>query len=55
MISFSKINKQYGKQVLWPDHCVQGTEGAALSKELAAVIYVVAPFRQPLGVLDFLR
>jgi len=21
--------------VLWPDHCVQGTEGAALSKDLA--------------------
>jgi nicotinamidase/pyrazinamidase len=26
---------KYGKQVLWPDHCVQGTEGAALSKDLA--------------------
>jgi hypothetical protein len=24
------------------------------SRELAAGIYVVAPFRQPLGVLDFL-
>ena len=25
----------YGKQVLWPDHCVQGTDGASLSKDLA--------------------
>jgi hypothetical protein len=30
-------------------------ELVARSKELAAGIYVVAPFRQPLGVLDFLR
>lgn len=25
----------YGNQVLWPDHCVQGTEDAALHKDLA--------------------
>lgn len=25
----------YGEQVLWPDHCVQGTEGAALHKDLS--------------------
>jgi nicotinamidase/pyrazinamidase len=24
----------YGPQVLWPDHCVQGTEGAAFHKDL---------------------
>ena len=30
-------------------------ELVARSKELAAGVYVVAPFRQPLGVLDFLR
>lgn len=24
----------YGSQVLWPDHCVQGTEGAAFHKDL---------------------
>ena len=24
----------YGKQVLWPDHCVQGTDDAALHKDL---------------------
>jgi len=28
------IDLPYGKQVLWPDHCVQGTEGAALHKDL---------------------
>ena len=32
---FETIDLKYGKQVLWPDHCVQGTEGAALSKDLA--------------------
>jgi nicotinamidase/pyrazinamidase len=32
---FDMIELAYGKQVLWPDHCVQGTDGAALSKELA--------------------
>ena len=32
---FEILEVKYGKQVLWPDHCVQGTEGAALSKDLA--------------------
>jgi nicotinamidase/pyrazinamidase len=32
---FETVNLKYGKQVLWPDHCVQGTDGAALSKDLA--------------------
>src|SRR3954467_12103774 len=32
---FETVDLAYGKQVLWPDHCVQGTDGAALSKELA--------------------
>ncbi|WP_398464372.1 bifunctional nicotinamidase/pyrazinamidase [Tardiphaga sp.] len=32
---FETTDLAYGKQVLWPDHCVQGTEGAALSKDLA--------------------
>jgi nicotinamidase/pyrazinamidase len=26
---FESIEFPYGQQVLWPDHCVQGTEGAA--------------------------
>jgi nicotinamidase/pyrazinamidase len=29
------IKLAYGDQVLWPDHCVQGTPGAELSKDLA--------------------
>ncbi|MCC8971473.1 bifunctional nicotinamidase/pyrazinamidase [Bradyrhizobium brasilense] len=32
---FETVDLAYGKQVLWPDHCVQGTDGASLSKELA--------------------
>jgi nicotinamidase/pyrazinamidase len=32
---FETIDLNYGKQVLWPDHCVQGTEGASLSKDLS--------------------
>ena len=31
---FSSIKLGYGQQVLWPDHCVQGTEDAALNKDL---------------------
>jgi nicotinamidase/pyrazinamidase len=32
---FEVIDLPYGKQVLWPDHCVQETDGAALSKDLS--------------------
>jgi nicotinamidase/pyrazinamidase len=32
---FETIDLAYGTQVLWPDHCVQGTEGASLSKDLS--------------------
>ena len=32
---FEKIRLRYGMQVLWPEHCVQGTEGAALHADLA--------------------
>jgi nicotinamidase/pyrazinamidase len=32
---FETIDLKYGKQVLWPDHCIQGTDGAGLSKDLA--------------------
>lgn len=32
---FETVDLPYGKQVMWPDHCVQGTEGASLSKDLA--------------------
>ena len=32
---FETIELPYGTQVLWPDHCVQGTHGAALHRDLA--------------------
>ncbi len=31
---FEVIEAAYGPQVLWPDHCVQGTDGAALRSDL---------------------
>jgi nicotinamidase/pyrazinamidase len=31
---FEKTRLTYGEQVLWPDHCVQGTEGAAFHRDL---------------------
>jgi nicotinamidase/pyrazinamidase len=32
---FDSIKLAYGEQVLWPDHCLQGSDGAALHKDLA--------------------
>ena len=32
---FESIKMSYGNQVLWPDHCVQGTADAALLKDLS--------------------
>ena len=32
---FETIKLPYGNQVLWPDHCVQGTDGAAIHKDIA--------------------
>lgn len=32
---FSVIELFYGPQVLWPDHCIQGTKGAAFAPGLA--------------------
>ncbi|NIX77550.1 bifunctional nicotinamidase/pyrazinamidase [Microvirga sp. c23x22] len=31
---FELIELSYGSQVLWPDHCVQGTRGAEIASEL---------------------
>jgi nicotinamidase/pyrazinamidase len=31
---FDTISFEYGEQILWPDHCVQGTEGARLCRDL---------------------
>jgi nicotinamidase/pyrazinamidase len=33
---FETIDLDYGAQTLWPDHCVQGTRGAALHADLDA-------------------
>jgi nicotinamidase/pyrazinamidase len=33
--AFEAINMPYGRQTLWPDHCVQGTSGAAFHPQLA--------------------
>jgi nicotinamidase/pyrazinamidase len=46
---FEQIRLPYGQQVLWPDHCVQGTEGAALHKDLSipnAQLVIRKGFRQ---------
>ncbi len=32
--SFELVDLHYGPQVLWPDHCVQGTPGAEIAREL---------------------
>ena len=31
---FSTVQMPYGEQTLWPDHCIQGTEGAAFHPAL---------------------
>ena len=33
--AFEVISLPYGDQVLWPDHCVQGTPGADISKDIS--------------------
>src|SRR5690625_643672 len=32
--AYETIQKDYGEQVLWPDHCVQNREGSAFHKDL---------------------
>jgi len=32
---FQSIEMPYGQQTLWPDHCIQGTSGAAFHPQLA--------------------
>jgi nicotinamidase/pyrazinamidase len=34
-VPFETIGMPYGEQTLWPDHCVQGTPGAAFHPQLA--------------------
>jgi nicotinamidase/pyrazinamidase len=35
--AYETISLAYGEQVLWPDHCVQGTHGAEIHKNLQMV------------------
>jgi nicotinamidase/pyrazinamidase len=46
---FETIDVYYGKQVLWPDHCVQGTEGAEFAPglEIPHAILVVRKGMRP--------
>ena len=37
MAPFESIAMPYGQQTLWPDHCVQGTDGAAFHRDLSMV------------------
>lgn len=34
---YDVIPMSYGNQVLWPDHCVQGTEGAAFHLDISTI------------------
>ena len=34
--AFDTVDAPYGQQILWPDHCVQGTKGAAFHPNLEA-------------------
>jgi nicotinamidase/pyrazinamidase len=48
---FASIEMPYGRQTLWPDHCVQGTKGAELHERLAwqkAQLIVRKGFRRPI-------
>jgi len=48
---FSSIEMPYGAQTLWPDHCVQGSAGAAFHKDLAwtkAQLVIRKGFRKPI-------
>ena len=31
---FDRIQLPYGTQILWPDHCVQGSDGAAIHRDI---------------------
>src|SRR5215831_17178403 len=31
---FDTVVVHYGDQILWPDHCIQGSEGAGLHRDL---------------------
>ena len=48
---FETIDLAYGAQTLWPDHCVQGTAGAAFHRDLSlpqAELILRKGFRKPI-------
>jgi nicotinamidase/pyrazinamidase len=48
---FSSIKLDYGDQTLWPDHCVQGTQGAEFHRDLkltGAELVLRKGFRKPI-------
>jgi nicotinamidase/pyrazinamidase len=48
---FTTVEMPYGTQILWPDHCVQGTQGAAFHPRLDiphAELIVRKGFHQPI-------
>ena len=48
-VPYDLLDMPYGKQVLWPDHCVQGSSGAAFHKALqtdAANLMIRKGFRR---------
>jgi nicotinamidase/pyrazinamidase len=48
---FSTKEMHYGRQTLWPDHCVQGTPGADFHEDLAwtkAQVIIRKGFREPI-------
>ena len=49
------VDMDYGPQVLWPDHCVQGTDGAAFHEDLMtdpADLILRKGFRPEIEALD---
>jgi len=55
---YDTIDLAYGNQVLWPDHCVQGTPGAAFCQSLdrrAAELVVRKGFRQEIDSYSAFR
>jgi nicotinamidase/pyrazinamidase len=48
---FTSVKLEYGDQTLWPDHCVQGTEGADFHRDLkltGAELVLRKGFRKPI-------
>ena len=49
--AFDTTDLSYGQQILWPDHCVQGTRGAAFHPDLDvphAELFLRKGFRTPI-------